>query len=274
MIIDSHFHLWSPARGDYGWMEAPAAAPIKRDVAPHHYDVHRRAHGIGKAVIVQGAPTTNETDYMLGLADATEWIAKVVGWIDFEDPSQVRFIERWARHAKFAGVRPMIQDIPDKDWMHRRDVQWAYDAIIDLDITFDALGFPIHLDNFKRLFDRYPRMRTVIDHCMKPVIRADAFDEWAGKMAEIARTTPVFCKLSGLATEARSGWSTETLLPFAEHVINCFGPDRVMWGSDWPVLELNGSFESWRKATLDFAGLGSGAAAILGGTAAKFYRIP
>jgi L-fuconolactonase len=273
MIIDSHFHLWSPARGDYGWMDAPGAAAIRREVAPHHYDVHRRAHGIDKAVIVQAAPTTNETDYMLGLADATDWIAKVVGWIDFEDPSQRRFIERWAKHPKFAGVRPMIQDLPDKDWMHRPDVQWAYDAITDLDVSFDALGFPVHIDNFKRLFDSYPRMRTVIDHCMKPVIREGAFDSWARGMAEIAMATPVHCKLSGLATEAKPGWSVETLKPYMEHIIAVFGPGRVMWGSDWPVLELNGSFGSWRKTTLDLLGTGPAAAAILGGTAADFYRI-
>ena len=122
---------------------------------------------------------------MLGLADATEWIAKVVGWIDFEDKAQRRFLANWAKHPKFAGVRPMIQDIPDKDWMHRPDVQWAFDAATDLDVTFDALGFPLHLDNFKRLFDRYPRMRIVIDHGMKPAIRDGAFADWARGMEAI-----------------------------------------------------------------------------------------
>jgi L-fuconolactonase len=274
VIVDSHFHLWSPARGDYGWMESEGAAPIRRDVAPRHYEPHRKTWGIDKAVIVQAAPTTNETDYMLGLADATDWIAKAVGWIDFEDVSHRRFIERWARHPKFAGVRPMIQDIPDKDWMHRADVQWAYSAIIDLDIAFDALGFPIHLDNFRKLFDRYPRMRTVIDHCMKPAIREGQFDDWARKMEDIARTTPVFCKLSGIATEAKPGWTLATLEPYARHVVEVFGPERVMWGSDWPVLELNGSYGSWRETTLSILEGHPGKAAILGGTAARFYRIP
>ncbi len=138
----------------------------------------------------------------------------------------------------------MIQDLPDAEWMHRKDVQWAFDAIIDLDLTFDALGFPIHLDAFRRLFDAYPNMRTVIDHCMKPVIREDQFEPWATKMAAIAKDTPVFCKLSGIATEANAGWTTKTLKPYAEHVITCFGDPRVMWGSDWPVLELNGSYGS------------------------------
>ncbi len=274
MIIDSHQHFWAPARGDYFWMEGPGAAPIRRDVFPKHLEPHLKAQGIDRTVLVQAAATVEETEYMLGLADATDFVAKVVGWVDFEKPSDRHHMARLARHAKFAGVRPMIQDLPDVNWMLRPDVQWAYEAIIDLDLTFDALGYPIHLDNFRRLFDTYPKMRTVIDHCMKPVIREGAFEEWARKMEGIARTTPVFCKLSGLATEAKPGWTTDTLRPYAEHVINVFGPDRVMWGSDWPVLELNGSYDSWRKASLDIIGNRPGRDAILGGTAKTFYRIP
>lgn len=273
MIIDAHQHFWSPARGDYFWMEGPAAAPIRREVFPRHLEPHLKAHGIDKTVVVQAAAAVEETEYMLGLADATDFVAKVVGWIDFEKPSDAKQLERLARHPKFAGVRPMIQDIADVDWMQRLDVQWAYQAISDLDLSFDALGYPIHLDNFARLFERFPKMRTVIDHCMKPRIRDDEFDGWAARMEKIARTTPVFCKLSGLATEANPGWTVETLRPYAEHVINVFGPERVMWGSDWPVVELNGSYDSWRQAALAIVGNRQGKEAILGGTAATFYRI-
>ena len=273
MIIDAHQHFWSPARGDYFWMEGPAAAPIRREVFPRHLEPHLKAHGIDKTVVVQAAASVEETEYMLGLADATDFVAKVVGWIDFEKPSDAKQLERLARHPKFAGVRPMIQDIADVDWMQRLDVQWAYQAISDLDLSFDALGYPIHLDNFARLFERFPKMRTVIDHCMKPRIRDDEFDGWAARMEKIARTTPVFCKLSGLATEANPGWTVETLRPYAEHVITVFGPERVMWGSDWPVVELNGSYDSWRQAALAIVGNRQGKEAILGGTAATFYRI-
>lgn len=273
MIVDSHQHFWSPARGDYFWMVSEAAAPIRRDVLPRHLSPHLAAHGIDRTVLVQAAPTVEETEYMLGLADASVMVAKVVGWINFEKPTDRRHLERLARHAKFAGVRPMIQDIDDTNWMHRPDVQWAYEALIELDLSFDALGYPIHLDNFARLFERYPNMRTVIDHCMKPAIRDGAFDAWARKMETIANTTPVFCKLSGLATEAAPGWSIETLRPYAEHVIRVFGPDRVMWGSDWPVLELNGSYDSWHGAASAIVGHGPARDAIFGGTARRFYRI-
>ena len=249
-----------------------AVAPIRRDFAPADLEAHRQAFSIDKTVLVQAAPSLAETHYLLGLADATDWIAKVVGWVDFEKPDHRTGLERLARHRKFSGVRPMIQDIADAGWMHRADVQWGFEAVIDLDLTFDALGFPVHLDNFLTLFDRYGKMRIVVDHCMKPQIRDDAFDDWAKKLERIARSTPVYCKLSGLATEAPSDWSAETLKPYVEHVLAIFGPDRVMWGSDWPVLQLNGDYESWIAAAEALVP-GDAHAAVFGGTAARFYRI-
>jgi L-fuconolactonase len=271
MIIDSHQHFWNPARGDYGWMDSEGAKPLRRSILPEDFEAHRKAHAIDRTVLVQAAPTVNETEYMLGMADTTDFVAKVVGWVDFENRDDLKQLARLARHPKFAGVRPMIQDLPDPRWMHRPDVQWAFDAIIDLDLTFDALGFPIHLDPFRRLFDTYPKMRAVIDHCMKPVIRESQFQPWADIMASIAANTPVFCKLSGLATEAQPGWTVETLRPYAAHVIQCFGANRVMWGSDWPVLDLNGSYGAWHDAARAIAGTDS--TAIFGGTAQVFYRI-
>jgi L-fuconolactonase len=233
---------------------------------------HLARHKISKTVLVQAAPTVAETEYMLGIADCTEHVAKVVGWVDFENRDDLRQMARLAKHPKFAGVRPMIQDLPDPEWMHRKDVQWAFDAIIDLGLTFDALGYPIHLDPFLRLFETYPKMKTVIDHCMKPVIRENSFEPWAAKMAKIARETAVMCKLSGIATEAAKGWRRETLQPYAEHVLKCFGPKRVMWGSDWPVLNLNGSYDRWFEAARSFVPKPQ-QAAVLGGNARKFYGI-
>jgi L-fuconolactonase len=273
MKIDAHQHFWNPARGDYGWMDSEGAKPLRKLVMPKDMAPHLKTCGIDHTVLVQAAPTVAETEYMLGIADSHDFIAKVVGWVDFENRDDLKQLTRLAKHPKFAGVRPMIQDLQDAEWMHRRDVQWAFDAIIDLDLTFDALGYPIHLDPFQRLFDKYPNMRTVIDHCMKPVIRENQFDDWARRMATIAKATPVFCKLSGIATESRPGWTVDTLKPYAAHVIESFGPNRVMWGSDWPVLELNGTYGSWHDAAQGYVGSGAVNAAIFGGTAATFYRI-
>jgi L-fuconolactonase len=270
MIIDAHQHFWNPARGDYGWMDSDGAKPLRRVFMPKDLEPQLKAHGIDKTVLVQAAPTVNETEFMLGIADTTDSVAKVVGWVDFENRDEVKHLARLKKHSKFSGVRPMIQDLPDVEWMHRPDVQWAFAALIDLDLTFDALGFPMHLDAFRRLFDRYPALRTVIDHCMKPSVRTGDFEPWASAMAKIARDTPAFCKLSGLATEALPGWTTQTLKPYAQHVVACFGPSRVMWGSDWPVLNLNGTYDDWFATAQTLTGASQ---QIFGTTAKTFYRI-
>ncbi|MEZ5926503.1 MAG: amidohydrolase family protein [Hyphomicrobiaceae bacterium] len=274
MRIDSHQHFWSLARGDYHWMgDGPALAPIRRDVLPENMRPILKRHGIDKTVLVQAAATVEETEYMLGLADATDFVAKVVGWADFEQPSHRHHLERFAKHAKFSGVRPMIQDIADADWMFRRDVQWGYEALIDLDLTFDALGFPLHVDRFRRLIARYPKLRVVIDHCLKPKIRDGSFEDWARDMERLAEETTAVCKLSGLVTEARPDWTAETLQPYAAHILRVFGPQRVMWGSDWPVVDLAGGYDLWWQATETLLAGTEDADDILGGTAARFYRV-
>jgi len=272
MIVDAHQHFWAPARGDYGWMAGEGLEALRRTVGPADYDAHRAAFGIDATVLVQAAPTVAETHYMLGIADATDWVAKVVGWVDFERPEDRAALEALAGHAKFAGARPMIQDIPDVDWMHRADVQWGFAALAELDLSLDALGFPQHLEGFLTLFRRHPDLRVVVDHCAKPQIRDRAFEDWARDIAAIAAETPAFCKLSGLATEASDGWTVEDLRPYAEHVLDVFGAERVMWGSDWPVLELAGTFGSWRAAAEEIVPEEM-KAAVFGGTAATFYRI-
>ncbi len=269
-MIDAHHHFWNPTRGDYHWMAE--TSPLYRNYLPQDFAAIKAKFGIDKTVLVQAAATIAETEYMLGLADATDFVGKVVGWINFENRSDFQQLKRLSKHPKFSGVRPMIQDIADAHWMHRADVQWAYEAIVEHDLTFDALGFPLHLDPFLKLFQRYPKMRTVIDHGMKPAIRDDGFDLWAEKMDAIARETHVFCKLSGFAAEAHAGWTTATFAPYIHHIIAVFGPNRVMWGSDWPVLTLNGNYQSWletAKACVDQADHG----AVFNNTAAAFYRI-
>jgi len=275
--IDAHHHFWHPARGDYGWM------PKDDPVLSHHYSPAEMAEalestGVQRTVLVQAAPTVAESEYLLGIADATPHVAAVVGWIDFEDPTQIHALTRLAAHPKFVGVRPMIQDLPDDNWMLRDDIQWAYRAIIDLDLTFDCLGFPQHLANFHKLLTRYPEMRSVIDHCMKPQLRthnADNFQFWADGMTRLAEDTRSCCKLSGLVTEADTDWSTAILKPYSDHVIGAFGAQRVMWGSDWPVSRLRCEYDAWHKQAQELTDDLSFAdrERIFGDTAAEFYRI-
>ncbi|RLJ58919.1 L-fuconolactonase [Litoreibacter meonggei] len=279
MKIDAHQHFWQPLRGDYDWMPQDDRT-LNRPYGPSDLAPSLVKHNIDGTVVVQAAATIQETEYMLGLADATPSIKGVVGWVDFENQSDLAHLKRFSAHPKFLGVRPMIQDIPDVNWMLRDDVQWAYRAIIDLDLAFDALGFPQHLPNFLTLMQRYPEMRVVYDHCMKPQIRdqrtgQDAFTLWADGMSRLADETNGCCKFSGLITEADDGWAIEDLRPFAEHVLKAFGAKRVMWGSDWPVCRLQAEYGDWYDIadalTRDMTD--SDRAEIFGGTAARFYRL-
>ena len=277
MRIDAHQHYWDPARGDYFWM--PKDHPIlscaygPSDLAPEI-----AAAGISKTVLVQAAATVAETDYMLSLAEHDDSVAAVVGWIDFENRDDLKQLERLKRHPKFVGVRPMIQDIADVDWMLRADVQWAFNALMDLDLTFDALGFSRHLANFHTILMRYPTLRCVIDHCMKPQIRAhgtgkEEYAFWSAGMARLAHDTGTYCKLSGVVTEANDGWELVDLKPYIDQVLSVFSPARVMWGSDWPVCLLQVSYERWHDTANRLCAHLSERerAEVFGGTAARFY---
>lgn len=277
MQIDAHQHFWHPGRGDYGWM--PKDDPIlSRPYGPAELWPQLQAAGVEATVLVQAAPSIAETEYMLGIADATPWVRGVVGWIDFENPGDLAELQRLSGHPKFKGVRPMIQDLPDDAWMLREDVQWAFRAICDLGLRFDALGFPRHLAHFLTILKRYPTMQVVVDHCMKPQIREKSgahFRFWADGMARIADETAAVVKFSALITEADADWTVDDLRPYAEHVFDVFGAERVMWGSDWPVCRLRGDYADWRHAALTLTeGLSEvDRALIYGGTAAGFYAL-
>jgi len=274
IMIDAHQHYWNPARGDYFWM--PEDHPVLgKPYGPKDLLPFLDRHGIAKTVLVQAADSVAETEYMLGIADVTDSVAGVVGWVDFENPNDRKQLERLAKHPKFKGVRPMVQDIPDVDWMLRDDVQWGFQALVDLDLTFDALGFPRHLENFHTILMRYPDMRVVVDHCMKPQIRDRGFDDWAPGISRLASDTSACIKLSGIVTEAVDDWTIEDLKPYVDHILGTFGPGRIMWGSDWPVCQLQASYDRWREVALELTDHLSAAekAQVFGGTAEAFYRL-
>jgi L-fuconolactonase len=276
-MIDAHQHFWHPARGDYGWMP-PDDPVLARPYHPADLWPQLQAAGVEGTVLVQAAPTVAETEYMLGIADATPWVKAVVGWVNFEDPAERVTLERLSRHPKFKGVRPMIQDIPDDGWMLRADIAWAFEALAGLGLRFDALGFPRHLANFLTLLRRHPNLPVVVDHCMKPQIReasAAHLAFWSEGMRRIAGETAACVKFSALITEANPGWTVGDLRPYVEVVLTAFGPGRVMWGSDWPVCRLRGEYADWRGAALTLTeGLDEAARAqVLGGTAQAFYGV-
>ncbi len=276
--IDAHIHYWHPLRGDYFWLHEGDPL-LDRPYRPADLQPWLDAEGVGGTVLVQAAPSVAETEYLLGIADCTPQVLGVVGWIDFErrDIGEAE-LRRLARHPKFLGVRPMIQDIPDDTWMLRDEVQWAFRAVAAEGLTFDALGFPRHLPHFLTLLRRHPDLRVVVDHAMKPQIRAhspETFGFWADGLSRIADETGAVCKLSGLVTEAAEVWSVEDLAPYAAHVLAAFGPERVMWGSDWPVCRRRAEYGEWRRAaeTLTAHLPQDDRARVFGGTAAEFYGL-
>ena len=278
-FIDSHQHFWRLHRGDYGWI-TPDLAPIHRDFGPGDLAPLLAAAGVGETILVQAAPTAAETRFLLHTAWATSFVAGVVGWADMAAPGAPDAIARLAEDASLVGIRPMIHDIPDPDWMLGPALEPAFRALIELDLTFDALVRPRHLPNLRVLLARHPDLRVVIDHGAKPDVAGwgrsrEARAAWAEAMEGLARSTTAACKLSGLVTEAGPGWRVGDLQPYVEHLLECFGADRVIWGSDWPVVDLAGGYAAWWDATQAcLAGIGGDEQAkILGGNAARYYDV-
>jgi L-fuconolactonase len=269
--IDSHQHFWRLDRGDYGWL-TPAVQPIFRDYLPEDLDPLIKRAGVGSTILVQAAPTLAESRYLLELAAAPEFIAGVVGWVDFESADAADTIASLSSDSKLVGLRPMVQDIADPLWMLKPQLAPAFDAMIDHDLTFDALVRPVHLDALRELSDLYPDLRLVVDHGAKPPLRDGDLQLWKTRVACIAAETPAMCKLSGLVTEALSA-SPVALAACVDHLLETFGPRRLMWGSDWPVCELVCSYEEWLQASEMLLVMLSGAERdrIYSGTAREFY---
>lgn len=275
MRIDAHQHFWQLGRGDYDWL-TPELGLIYRDFTPDDLRPILRRHKVDATVLVQAAPTISETEFMLAVAQRTDFVAGVVGWADLEAPDAAAVIGRLAARPRLVGLRPMIQDIPDREWMLRPTLAPAIAEMQRRDLRFDALLKPPHLAPFLQFLRRYPGLSIVVDHGAKPEIRKGRFDDWAPSMREIARDERVHCKLSGLATEADSDWKLDDLRRYIDHLLACFGPRRLMWGSDWPVVNLAGGYDRWMEASVACLGaLGAAEqAAIFGGTAARFYGVP
>jgi L-fuconolactonase len=255
--IDAHQHFWRPARSDYGWLDArdPGLAPLYRDIEPAELRPLLQAHGVSHTVLVQAAPSEAETDFMLALADATPFIAGVVGWVDVSRADSVATLRRWAAHPAFKGVRPMLQDLPEADWIARAPHPAVVEALLELGLRFDALVKPPHLAALLRFIDRWPTLPVVVDHAAKPQL-ADGWTgdwptAWRSGLAEIAARPHVLCKLSGLLTEAggaaRAGGEAGrvALQPVWRHLLDTFGAARLVWGSDWPVLNLAADYGAW-----------------------------
>lgn len=274
MKIDAHQHFWRVARGDYGWL-TPDKGPIYRDFLPDDLAPHLAAATVDGTVLVQAAPTVAETEFMLSLAADTDFVKGVVGWVDFESTDVADQISRLNAYELLVGLRPMIQDIEPEDWKLQPQLTPAFEALIAHDLTFDALTLPKHLPHLRELLSRHPSMRVVVDHASKPLIRDGLFDAWAHDMAALARESAAFCKLSGLVTEADAEWTVADLRPYVDHILDTFGPERLIWGSDWPVCTLAASYSEWNDAAEKLLSdlTPPQRAAVMGGNAIGAYRL-
>jgi L-fuconolactonase len=272
MRIDAHHHLWRIARGDYDWL-TPQLAPLYRDFALSDLVPHLAAAGIGATILVQAAPTEAETMFLLDIAEAAEVVRGVVGWTDFDAPDGAARIDALAARKLLVGLRPMVQDIADDDWLLRPQLAPLFAAMAKAGLVFDALVKPRHLPRLEPIVDRHPDLCFVLDHCGKPQIAAGGIADWQRDIASLAKRPNIVCKLSGLVTEAKPDWQTADLRPVVDHVRACFSPQRLLWGSDWPVLNLAGDYAGWLAAAESLLEDLSAdeKAAVFGGTAARVY---
>lgn len=270
--VDAHHHVWRIDRGDYGWLTPDSA--IYRDYGLD--DLRPLLGDIYSTVLVQAAASEAETEFLLQVAAESGGLVQgVVGWADLAASSAVASVERLAGKPLLKGLRPMLQDITETDWILQESVQPGLAAMARCGLRLDLLVQPRHLPIVPELAARHPALPLVIDHAAKPAIAREEWRNWAGPLAHAARGTGAFCKLSGLATEAGSDWTTDTLGPYVRHILDCFGADRVMWGSDWPVVDLAGGHRRWREATLSLLSTlaPSEREAVLGTTARTFYAL-
>jgi len=277
VLIDAHQHFWRVGRNGFSW-PTPDLAAIHRDFGPGDLMEVGAPLGLVGSVLVQSQADDRDTDWLLEVAADAPLVLAVVGWADLRSPSAATRIADLARRPKLRGLRPMLQDLEDDAWIADPDLDPAFDAMVAHGLSLDALVLTRHLPHLLALARRRPDLAIVIDHGAKPPIATGEpadFRSWASGIDALAALPRVFCKLSGLLTEAAPNPSPEVLAPYVRRLVSAFGPERLMWGSDWPVLNLAGDYGGWRAMAETLSGLTDPAdlAALFGGTCRRFYRI-
>ena len=273
--IDAHQHYWDVHRFNYPWMP-PGESVLRRNYLPEDLEPRLRENNFDGTVVVQANVLIEETWWLLDLAARTPSIKGVVGWVDLTDPRVGNVLDECGKHEKFCGVRHIVHDEPDVRWLLREDVVNGLRELARRDIAYDLLLRPPHLPLIPELADKVPGLRFVIDHIAKPPIAAHELEPWAKHMEVVSKIPGMHCKLSGMITEAdHSSWTSDDLRPYVQHVLNLFPPDRLMFGSDWPVCRLAGSWKRVLAAFTQACGPlpQSARNQILGETAVRFYGL-
>ena len=277
-VIDSHQHVWDPARAEYAWL-GPELAPINRAFGMDELLPELAAAGVDATVLVQAADNADDTALMVATADAHPEVAAIVGYAPLERPAEVaETLARWQGASRMVGVRTLIHNQSDPEWLLRPDVDEGLGLLEGAGIAFDVVAeLPRHLELIPVLSERHPGLRMVIDHLAKPPIGLADREPWWSLIAAAAENPNVSGKLSGLysATGAPDAWTTEQVRPFFDRAVELFGPSRLMYGGDWPVAILSGGYTRlWEGLAPLLDSLSSeDRERVLGRTAADFYRI-
>jgi len=252
MFIDAHHHLWKHNDRDYVWMSGEMGK-LRRDFLPEHLKQVMSEGGIDGAITVQARQLVEETEWLLDLAGRNDCMRGVVGWVPLVDADVGRLLERFAGHPKLKAVRHVLHDEPDDFYMLREDFNRGIALLKDFGLVYDILIFERHLPQTLEFVDRHPSQVFVVDHIAKPRIKDHIVSPWRENIHELAKRENVYCKVSGMATEADwNAWTADDLRPYFDAVLSAFGPKRLMFGSDWPVLTLAGGYRTWMDTFRSF----------------------
>ena len=278
MIVDAHHHFWDPSRAHYPWMTAELSA-IRRPFGPSDLAPLLQATGVDRTVLVQTRASLDETLEFLAIAAATPFVAGVVGWVDLTDTAAAETIAQLRTAPggdRLVAIRHQVHDEPDSEWLLRPEVRRGIAAVGEAGLAYDLLVRPRELPAALETVRALPHVRFVIDHIAKPGIKAGDLEPWADLMRPFGDEPNVWCKVSGMITEADwANWQPDDLRPYVQHVVEVFGPGRLLFGSDWPVCLVAGSYQQVFDATR--AALGelpaTELAGVFGGNATEVYRL-
>jgi L-fuconolactonase len=272
MRLDAHQHFWSYDAAQYPWI--PSGSPLHRSWLPEDLAALQKPLGFEGSIAVQARQVVGESDWLLGLADKHANVKGVVGWVDLRSDRVEADLARLAAHPKFVGVRHVVQEEPDVDFMLGKDFQRGISKLHAHGLTYDILIYPKQLEAAIRLAANFPDQPFVLDHIAKPQIKDGTIEPWKSQLRRLAKLPNVHCKVSGMLTEAdHQAWKAEQFRPYLDTVFEAFGPSRLMYGSDWPVCLFAGSYEQAFRLVDDYArGLTAAErAGLFGGNCQKFY---
>lgn len=273
--VDAHQHFWIYNQEEYKWIDE-SMVKLRRNFLPSHLNRVLKRNGFDFCVTVQARQTLQETKWLLELAQNNSFIKGIVGWVNLKSNSVEQELEQFAAYKKFKGIRHVLQDEKDDGYMLRSDFKQGLRQLEKYGLTYDVLIYPRHIKYACTLVHEFPHQKFIIDHLAKPLIKESKIEPWKKDMQKLAREDNVLCKLSGMVTEANwNSWKQEDFIPYMEIMLEAFGPNRLLFGSDWPVCTVVAKYEQVLGIVTNFISSLSPAeqAHIMGQNAIDFYNL-